>query len=344
MPRAVDGTYETPSNSVAPAVASTTIDPDDFNSLVTDMETAISDGIYTIGMSATDNLLTRTDGTNGKKIQASTISVDDSGNMTGIGYVDIAEIAAPASPAANTARLYCVDSAGTTRLAYKDSAGAVTTISTAGGSTYANGDSINDTGGNELIKFGVVGSAVNEVSITNAVTTGKPIVSATGGDTNIILQFQGKGTGGVEIEGTSTNDSATAGYVGEVIESSVATGSSISLTTGTVANVTSISLTAGDWDISGQVGFTTAGSTSYSSLIAAISTTSATAPDASTIANPRYRVDQAAAAPGSTELSVPTGTGRMSLSSTTTVYLVARGTFTVSTLKAYGFIWARRAR
>lgn len=133
MPRAVDGTYETPSNSVAPAVAATTIDPDDFNALITDMETGISDTVYTSGMTGTDNLLTRTDGTNGKKVQASPIAVDDSGNLSGIGYVDIAEIAAPGSPATNTARLYCVDSSGTTKLAYKDAAGTVTTIETSAG-------------------------------------------------------------------------------------------------------------------------------------------------------------------------------------------------------------------
>ncbi len=134
MPRAVDGTYETPSNSVAPAVASTTINPDDFNTLITDMETAISETVYTsAGLGGTDNKLVRTDGTNGKVLQTSTIVVDDSGNMSGMGYIDIGEIAAPGSPASNTARLYCVDSAGTTKLAYKDAAGTITTIETSAG-------------------------------------------------------------------------------------------------------------------------------------------------------------------------------------------------------------------
>jgi hypothetical protein len=35
---------------------------------------------------------------------------------------------------------------------------------------------------------------------------------------------------------------------------------------------------------------------------------------------------------------------RLSLAATTTVYLVSRATFTVSTLKAYGTIRARRVR
>ena len=52
------------------------------------------------------------------------------------------------------------------------------------------------------------------------------------------------------IVGTTTNDSATAGYVGEVITSSVPVGSAVSLTTAVSAvsgkTITSISLTAGD--------------------------------------------------------------------------------------------------
>lgn len=44
------------------------------------------------------------------------------------GFLDLTEITAPASPAANIARLYCVDSAGVTRLAFKDSAGSITSF------------------------------------------------------------------------------------------------------------------------------------------------------------------------------------------------------------------------
>lgn len=45
------------------------------------------------------------------------------GNQTLAGYVDLTEIAAPASPAANVARYYAVDDGGTTKLQVKDSAG-----------------------------------------------------------------------------------------------------------------------------------------------------------------------------------------------------------------------------
>jgi len=57
---------------------------------------------------------------------------------------------------------------------------------------------INDTNGNELIKVTATGSAVNELTVTNAATANAPSVSATGGDTNIDLRLTPKGTGRVK--------------------------------------------------------------------------------------------------------------------------------------------------
>ncbi len=56
---------------------------------------------------------------------------------------------------------------------------------------------LNDTNGNEIVKVSPTGSAVNEITVANAATTGKPTLSATGGDTNIDLALAGKGTGRV---------------------------------------------------------------------------------------------------------------------------------------------------
>ena len=60
---------------------------------------------------------------------------------------------------------------------------------------------IADPNGNELIIFDSVASAVNEITLRNAVTTGKPELAATGGDTNISLNLLAKGTGTVQIGG-----------------------------------------------------------------------------------------------------------------------------------------------
>lgn len=52
-----------------------------------------------------------------------------------------------------------------------------------------------DENGNEVIKTPATASAVNEVTVTNSATGTNPTVSATGGDTNIGLDFKPKGSG-----------------------------------------------------------------------------------------------------------------------------------------------------
>ena len=51
----------------------------------------------------------------------------------------------------------------------------------------------------DQILFTETASAVNEVTITNAIATDNPTVVATGGDTNIDLELDGKGTGSVKV-------------------------------------------------------------------------------------------------------------------------------------------------
>ncbi|MGF6309478.1 hypothetical protein ABIB82_003924 [Bradyrhizobium sp. i1.8.4] len=87
-------------------------------------------------------------------------------------------------------------------------------------------------------------------------------------------------TGGVATQETNTNNNASAGNVGEFISSNVASGSAVALTTGTAADVTSISLTAGDWDVEGMVTFTTTATSSISTVSAYISSASGTLPTA----------------------------------------------------------------
>lgn len=54
-----------------------------------------------------------------------------------------------------------------------------------------------ESGNPELLKFTSVASAVNEFNITNAATGGGPILSATGGDTNIPVNINPKGSGNI---------------------------------------------------------------------------------------------------------------------------------------------------
>ena len=60
---------------------------------------------------------------------------------------------------------------------------------------------INDSNGNEEIKFTTTASAVNELTVTNAATGNAPEISATGSDTNIDLKLTPKGTGKLDLDG-----------------------------------------------------------------------------------------------------------------------------------------------
>ncbi len=79
MPRS-SGTYTAPSNSVSPAVAGTGIDPSDFNSLVTDISTALTGSVYTSSLGATANIIPRTSSTDTKGLTSSGVSVGTTGN------------------------------------------------------------------------------------------------------------------------------------------------------------------------------------------------------------------------------------------------------------------------
>ena len=212
---------------------------------------------------------------------------------------------------------------------------------TLGGDINVSTFGFDDVNGNELLTYTTTASAVNEVDISNAATGGDPTISATGDDTDITLKLAGKGTGSAAVEGTSTNDNADAGDVGEFISSSVLSGSAVSLTSSVAANITSISLTAGDWDISCSGFFTAGGGTTTSYRNIAINTTSATEPTAA--AENNMAGGNISWGAGQVDWQ-NVGTFRLSVSGTTTLYMVGVATFAVSTMSAYGFISARRVR
>lgn len=142
------------------------------------------------------------------------------------------------------------------------------------------------------------------------------------------------------IVGTTTNDSAAAGSVGEYIESVVTFASpTTTFVNVTDKNVTSISLTAGDWDVFGHVTTVPAGSTTTSTVKSGINTTTNTLPAAEL----RFQGDANSTGAGlSTTTICPPR--RISVAGTTTVYLVTQVGFAVSTMSCCGIIWARRRR
>jgi hypothetical protein len=144
---------------------------------------------------------------------------------------------------------------------------------------------------------------------------------------------------GVGIHGTNTNDSAAGGYVGEYVSAQVTTAANL-FGNNVLGDVTSISLSAGDWDVTGQVMATKNGAT-VSAFDTGIGTASGTASTGMT-----YGVNLIECPPPGASNDIPCQipSWRVSLSSTSTIYLKARGFYSAGTPQAYGFIHARRVR
>ena len=65
------------------------------------------------------------------------------------------------------------------------------------------GTSILDTGGNELFILTATGSAVNELTYNNAAALADPTFTATGGSTDIGINFVPKGAGSIQADGAA---------------------------------------------------------------------------------------------------------------------------------------------
>ena len=164
--------------------------------------------------------------------------------------------------------------------------------------------------------------------------------------TGNVLQVSGVTVSAGQYPGETSTGSATAGNVGELVSSIISAAAPVSLTTSTTTNITSISLTAGDWDVWGNVGYIPAATTNTTTYISAINTTSATLPGTTQPDKQHFTSYPNAGqviASGNHVFSTTIQT-RLSLSGTTTVYLIGRADFTVSTQTAYGYIMARRRR
>jgi hypothetical protein len=144
-----------------------------------------------------------------------------------------------------------------------------------------------------------------------------------------------------QIPGTATNDNAAAGNVGEVIASNVLIGAAVALTTATPANITSMGLTAGDWDCHAMIGTAAAATTTSTETVGMISLVSATLGVANTSS---FDFPFTKAVGASPQVNVPMGVMRFSFAAPTTIFLVVESFLAVSTNAAYGNITCRRAR
>lgn len=138
-----------------------------------------------------------------------------------------------------------------------------------------------------------------------------------------------------QYRGTQTNTTPPTGFIGETVSSTVALGSAITLTNNIAANVTTISLTAGVWDIACLCQLN--GTLTGTSFDVSISTTSATG---GSLGDNRITTPTVSTVNADNGISI--AGYRQLLNATTTIYLVAIALFTVGTAKSYGRISATR--
>lgn len=197
------------------------------------------------------------------------------------------------------------------------------------------------TGTNTLTIAPQTGDTINgsASSFVTKITGGRVILFPLSG-TNWYAQTIGLNG---QAAGTTTNDNACVGCVGEVL---IATGTSAPLLTSTVpATVQSGTLTAGDWECRGSVNYVSSGgaATVFSAW------TSTTAPPA--IPNPAVVNNNQPSWAGIQMASVTSpawvlspGVGRYSLAASTSIFLAAAATFSSGTPSASGDLQCRRVR
>lgn len=138
------------------------------------------------------------------------------------------------------------------------------------------------------------------------------------------------------VKGTADNGTGPTGYFGEQLSATNTGGTS--LTNGNSVNITSVSITAGDWDVWGFCSMT--GTAAVASLeVCGIGTTNTSL---GTLYDGSRGIQMEGLA--SQDLVVPVGPLVLNLNSTTTYYLNARADFSGGTVSGGGKIWVRRRR
>lgn len=147
----------------------------------------------------------------------------------------------------------------------------------------------------------------------------------------------------VAIRGSNTNNAAAAGFVGEYVSSAVSTNSNYPAT-GVYGDLTSISLTAGDWLVTGAVRSNTATSSTTTNFEAAVTTTSGNSISGGVQGENYFETNFAAPANNTRLGPLVIASYRISLSATTTVYLKYAASYPSGQPVATGSLRATRVR
>ncbi len=150
--------------------------------------------------------------------------------------------------------------------------------------------------------------------------------------------FSGGNASTSNITGITSGSAPSAGFIGQQIRAFTPVASKVTITNNGTSDIASITLTAGIWDICYVCQFEATGvSTQW---VSAVSTTSATLP-ASSNAGDFYINNVKAGGFGSEEFN-SIGGYRVTISGSTTYYLVAFATFSTGAASGYGRISGTR--
>ncbi len=193
---------------------------------------------------------------------------------------------------------------------------------------------------------------MNTIQFTNP-TGANPAIVASGTTTDIDIPITPQGSGSVTtpkaridnltagaqtVTGVTDGSAAAAGIIGEVKSSLVATGGAQSMADGTAKNITTLTLTAGDWDVEGNVNINFGSATTTASSAGISLTTAAVPTDGSEVANGMQLTTTTAV----TGITLPRKV--INVTTDTTVYLVGKAAFSAGTCAGWGSITARRVR
>ena len=213
------------------------------------------------------------------------------------------------------------------------------------GLTFSGSGSTETLTGTLVVANGGTGRASQTayMPIVGGTTTTAAQQSVATGTQGYVLSYQGSSsipTWANTYPGITSGSNPASGYIGEQIRSYVALGSAVNISSGSSGtNITSMSLTAGIWDVSINCQFASASASTVSQITAGITTNSAAL-------GTNYGDNQGQALPptssaGAVTIAIPAY--RIAISSTTTVYMVAQcSSYTGGQLSAYGRLSATR--
>lgn len=161
----------------------------------------------------------------------------------------------------------------------------------------------------------------------------------------VLVAHGDAGTSAFTIHGTNTNDNASTGYVGESVRSLVTRANGVTATTSSQwFNITTLSLTSGDWLVTGIVTINANGGT-----ITANTSSMALSTSSGNVTTDHVSGDNVIDYNGTTPSALTDGTVvcpnyRLSISGATTVYLKTIVGYSAGTPKGSGRISAVRIR